>query len=53
MYLLLELDKLQKEIDELKVKLEDKEFIVRTTKGDLMRLHNQNLELGLQVNTNK
>ena len=51
MYLLPEIEKLQKEIDELKVKLEDKKSIVQTTRGDLMRLHNQNLELGLAVNT--
>ena len=53
MYLLPELEKLQKENDELKVKLEEKESIIQTTRGDLMRLHNQNLELGLQVKTNK
>ena len=46
-----ELEKMQKEIDELKAALKDKDTIVQTTKGDLIRLNTKNIELGLQVNT--
>ena len=58
MYLLPELEKLPKENDVLRVKLEEKELTIQTQKSekqtnraDLMRLHNHNIELGLAVNT--
>ena len=46
-----EFTKLQKECDELKVTLKDKDAIVNTTRNDLMRLNMKNIEIGLQVNT--
>ena len=51
MYLLPELKKMQKENDELKVTLKNKDPIVQTTRGNLMRLNTKNIELGLVVNT--
>ena len=43
--------KMQKENNELKVKLKDKDSIAQTTRSNLMRLYNKNLKLGFQVNT--
>ena len=59
MYLLLEVEKIQKKYDELKVQLDKKESIIQTqrfklqrNRTDLMRLQNQNIELGIGANMN-
>ena len=46
-----EFEKLQKECDELKVIVKNKDAIVNTSGNDLMRLNMKNIEIGLQVNT--
>ena len=45
-----EFQKVQRENDELKVILKDKDAIVQTTKNDLIKLHKKTTKLGLQVN---
>ena len=50
MFILPEFEKIQRENNELKVMLEDKDAIVQVTKNDLMKLNKKSLELGLQVN---
>ena len=45
-----EFQKVQRENDELKVILKDKDAVVQTTKNDLIKLHKKTTELGLQVN---
>ena len=45
-----EFEKLQRENNELKVMLKDKDAIVQVTKNDLIKLNKKSLELGLQVN---
>ena len=45
--MLLEFEKLQKECDELKVTVKNKDAIVNTSRNDLMRLNTKNIELGL------
>ena len=41
----------KKKFDKLKTTFKDKDAIVQTTKGNLIRLNTKNIELGLQVNT--
>ena len=42
-----EFERLQRENDELKVILKDKDAIVHNTKNDLMKLNKKAIELGL------
>ena len=46
-----EFERLQRENDELKVILKDKDAIIHTIKNYLMKLNKKAIELGLQVNT--
>ena len=43
-------EKFQRENNELKVMLKDKDAIVQVTKKDLIKLNKKSLDLGLQVN---
>ena len=51
MYVLPQFEKLQKEIDELKVALKEKDNIINTTRGDLVKLNSQKNNIGLKLNT--
>ena len=51
MYLLPHIEKLQKEINELKVTLKEKDNIINTTRGDLVKLNSQKNEMELKVGT--
>ena len=42
-----EFNKVQRENDELRAILEEKDTIIQTTKNDLIKLHKKTMELGL------